>query len=87
MIKPTIGCVVWYKPFVHDAGGDQMHAATVAYVWADTTVNLSVADQNGNHYSRILVFLHQGDPESCPDGSCCWMPYQKAQAEKAEAAA
>ena len=77
MIKPTIGRVVWYN-----SGAMQMHAATVAYVWGDEMVNLSVVDQDGNQYGLTSISLHQGDAEDCPYGSCCWMPFQKKQAEK-----
>ena len=82
VIKPTIGRVVWFK-----AGGcDQMHPALVCYVHSDECVNLSVSDQNGNQYGQTSILLFHGDADECPVGQCCWMPYQKQQAEKAEQA-
>ena len=80
-IIPTIGRVVWFN-----TGRDQPHAATVAYVLSEDVVNLGVIDHLGAPYSATSVPLFQGDAEDCPEGSCCWMPYQKKQAEKAEAA-
>ena len=77
MIKPTIGRVVWYN-----AGEEQMNSAMVAYVHNDEMVNLAVNDENGVNYPCMDVPLFQGDAEDCPEGSCCWMPYQKKQAEK-----
>ncbi len=90
IIKPTIGRVVLYSPSDNDPGGksSQPHAATVAYVWNDGMVNLSVVDSNGTPYSRTSVPLIQ--PEFYIDGediSGCarWMDYQIGQAAKEKA--
>lgn len=96
-IKPTAGRVVWYHPFAHapwaaDAAsdfarlGDQPLAAIIAHVWSDTCVNLVVFDSNGNAHSRTSVTLHQGDGPCTSSPWCEWMPYQKGQAAKTEAA-
>jgi hypothetical protein len=90
MIQPTIGRIVWYRPSdfdhnvmtIHDA---QPLAATVAYVYSDTMVNLAVSDHLGNTYGRTSVILLQ-DGQATPSGAYCeWMPFQKGQAAKTEA--
>lgn len=82
MIKPSIGRVVWFK----DNGmSNQFMPALICYVWSDDMVNLVVFDGNGIPNQRTSVPLFNGDSEDCPDYQCCWMPYQKGQAAKAEA--
>ena len=90
MIKPTPGRVVWYHPSASDNFADPHPdpcAAIVARVWSDTCVNLCVIDANGNTHSRTSVLLVQ-DGNPVPTGGmwCEWMPYQKGQAAKADAA-
>lgn len=94
IIKPTIGRVVWFHPseFTGEAGfaghgNDQPYAAIIAHVWSDAMVNLTVFDANGTAHSRTSVALVQ-DGSPVPGGGfyCEWMPYQKNQAAKAEAA-
>lgn len=92
VIPPTVGRVVWYWPGPNDSGNyphsepRQPHAATVAYVWSDHMVNLSIVDHSGNQYSRTSVRLVQpGDDNRPVHGYCSWMPYQVGQAAKAEA--
>lgn len=82
MIKPTIGRVVWYRD---SALSDQFMSAQIAYVHSDWVVNLCVLDPTGEAFSAIDITLWQGDPDDCPESCCCWMPYQKGQAAKAEA--
>lgn len=70
--------------------------ATVIAVWNDRMVNLKITDNAGRDYVRTSVPLRQdGDPvPGQTDGKgnfhaymhCEWMPYQKGQAAKAEAA-
>ena len=86
MIKPSIGRVVLYQP--HEADqvvnhGDQPMAATVSYVWSDRMVNLSIADHDGNTFTKTSVTLAQDD-DAVEPGMCEWMPYQKEQATKQE---
>jgi hypothetical protein len=59
-----------------------MLSASVAYVHNETCVNLSVSDKNGDVAGRTSVILFHGDAEACPELQCCWMPYQKKQAER-----
>jgi hypothetical protein len=90
MITPTVGRVVWYHPGIGDSSvarnGDQPLAALVTTVWSDTCVNLAAFDANGIPFNRTSVFLYQGDTDRPGGGYCEWMPYQKGQAAKAEAA-
>lgn len=91
IIKPTAGRIVLYKPSraehisAPDAGG--FLAAIIAYVHSDSMVNLSVISANGVPTPRTNVLLIQ-EGQAVPEGSgyCCWMPYQIAQAARAEAA-
>lgn len=85
MIKPTIGRVVWYTQYQNEhltCDDSQPLAAMVCYVYSDSMVNLVVHDANGNSIPKTSVPLFQGDASECPEGSCCWMPYQQKQAEK-----
>lgn len=87
MIKPTIGRVVWYHP-PKSPSKDQPHAALVSFVHSDTTVNLAVFNDRGEHYNATSVFLWDGEsefPQSvAASGYAEWMPYQKGQAAKTE---
>ena len=74
MIEPTLGRVVHYHP--KDEPGER-HAAMIAKVNADGTVNLGCLTDNGVHYSAQNVTLVQ-DGEPNP-GQCEWMAYQKNQ--------
>lgn len=89
MIKPTVGRVVWYWPTLHDVASlklaysdtEQPLAATVAYVWRDDLVNLSVVDQNGMPFARTSVPLLENVLKPA-GGYAEWMPYQKGQAAR-----
>lgn len=89
MIKPTVGRVVWYWPTLQDVSAlklaysdtEQPLAATVAYVWRDDLVNLSIVDQNGMPFARTSVPLLE-DMLRPAGGYAEWMPYQKGQAAK-----
>jgi hypothetical protein len=87
MIKPTVGRVVLYTPlpqmertFPHE----QPFAAIITYVWNDGLVNLLVMRDDGATFPKTSVpLVHEGEPAQ---GQCGWMPYQKGQAAKTEAA-
>lgn len=94
MIKPTVGrvvlfrrCAQWHQPgFIVEDPTVEM-AATVAYVWSDRLVNLSVVDHGGATHRVTSVRLLQDDDTPGGDSHWCeWMPYQKGQAAKTEAA-
>lgn len=94
IIKPTIGRVVWFRPSQTTVdpgfashGNDQPYAAMIAHVHSDRLVNLSVFDANGTAHSRTSVELVQ-DGDAVPGCGyyCEWMPYQKSQAAKSDAA-
>lgn len=80
MIKPTIGRVVWY--WQNTVSQKQAHAAIVAYVHSDTTVNLVMFDENGTSTGLTSVRLYQNDGERPQLHFCEWMPYQREQAAK-----
>lgn len=88
MIKPTVGRVVWFYP----AGAsheDQPQAAMVSYVHSDTLINVGGFDHSGEPFSARSVLLLQDEGSyGNPGGGAwaCWMPYQKGQAAKTEAA-
>lgn len=91
MISPTVGRIVWYRPAQGFDTAMTVYdwlkplAATVAYVWSDTCVNLSVVDHAGVVHQKTSVHLHQGDGPCASSPFCQWMPYQKGQAAKTEA--
>lgn len=76
---PSIGRILWYYPPGHPAGA-QPHAAQVAFVQDDTTVNLGVVDDTGHPYTAVGVSLFH--PDAVPADVAAagnyvtWMPYQ-----------
>lgn len=93
MISPTIGRVVWYWPNIASGdaeGNDQPLAALIAHVLSDTCVNLAIFDKNGVSVEKpptSVLLVQDGNPRPTGGGFCEWMPYQKGQAAKADAAA
>ncbi len=84
MIKPSVGRVVIFR---NGASPHEEFAAVVAKVHGDRCVNLMVVDSIGNTAPRQAVTLLQDDdsPAGLPFW-CEWMPFQKGQAAKTEAA-
>lgn len=83
-IEPTVGRIVLF--FVNDQHPDHGFPlrADICFVHDDGTVNLSINDARGHHFSRCNVQLVQ-DGESPNSAEWCeWMPYQKGQAAKTE---
>lgn len=100
MIEPTPGRIVWYIPSERDKtggneppmyvnGGDPL-AAIITAVHGPRCVNLTVFSADGFPYRRMSVQLLQDDGQDSPtaqgDGYATWMPYQKGQAAKVDAA-
>lgn len=84
MIQPTIGRVVLFKGANQPSDG---WPALICHVWHARMVNLAGFDANGEPFKQTSVRLLQGD--DTPEGDVCWaewMPYQKGQAERADAA-
>jgi len=87
MIKPTIGRVMWYWPEKEDRE-DQPLCALVVRVHDDNMVNLAVFNVDGSSGGALRVpIVQDGSPHTAGDSPYCeWMPYQKGQAAKTEAA-
>ena len=85
MIQPTIGRVVWFYVYSPGQGHKGPLAAHVCKVHSERMVNLLVISEEGIVRPETSVHLAQ-DNEEVPAGNyCCWMPYQKGQAQKTEA--
>lgn len=86
MIKPTVGRVVLYTPTDAEktVGHTQPFAAIITRVWSDSMVNLFIIRDDGMASGKPSIRL-VADGEVAP-GQCGWMPYQKGQAAKTEAA-
>jgi hypothetical protein len=88
-IVPTIGRKIWYWPapgegVVHDP--KQAFDATVVCVHGHDRVNLAVKDHDGSQRNRGNVVLWNGVGDEPSRPYAAWMPYQKGQAAKTEAA-
>lgn len=90
MIKPTVGRVVLFYPSkaADVPEPSQPFAATVAFVHSDRCINIGYLDHNGQHHSACSVPLVQDDEvATTPAGYYAeWMPYQKGQAARTDAA-
>lgn len=90
-IKPTIGRVIWFTPSPAISPGidhrDQPLQGSIAYVHNDTSINVGGFDARGAPYAAINVKLVQ-EGEERPEGGhfAEWMPYQRGQAAKTDAA-
>lgn len=86
MITPTLGRIVWFQPH-NEAGLNTQQSAIIARVNDDGTLNLTVFAPDGYPYGIQNVPLLQDD-DPTPNGGFYaeWMPYQKGQAAKTEAA-
>ena len=83
IIIPTVGRVVWLWPASNVAAfPGQPHAALIAGVIDDNTINVMAADCYGNPYAVREVPLIQGDMMSPSERFATWMPYQVGQAAK-----
>lgn len=90
VIAPSNGRIVLFTPDDHFQGKqhskDQPLPAMICHVWGPTMVNLSVTDSNGNTWPVTSVELLQDDAAPTMSRYCEWMPFQKGQAAKTEAA-
>lgn len=99
VIKPTIGRRVWFRPsgaflasnpILTQLNPEQPMDAGIVYVQHDHMVNLIVTDHVGKTLAVPSVPLLAGHyvADEDTDVYCCceWMPYQKSQAAKTEAA-
>lgn len=83
MIEPTVGRIVHYF-FATGAGA---HAALLVGVHSERSINLAVFNDDGSHYPALEVPLLQDDDAPPAQGPwAAWMPFQKGQAMKLDAA-
>lgn len=86
MIQPGIGRLVHYRPDGADPAA-QPHAAIVILVNNERSVNLACFSPAGTYYHREEAPLLQDDDVAPATGGYAeWMPFQKGQAVKTEAA-
>jgi hypothetical protein len=86
IIEPTVGRNIYYYPPGHPAGA-QPHLGLIALVHSVRSINLACFNENGTAYAcQAVVLVQDGDPVPEQRGYACWMPFQKGQAAKAEAA-
>lgn len=81
MIKPTVGRVVLI--FQTDAQVDP-YPALITKVWGDANINVAGFNDGGTPFSESSIVLVQ-DGAIVTGRRAEWMPYQVAQAAKAEA--
>ena len=87
MTKPIVGSMVHFTPGLGDGIPqlDQPLAATIAYVYNDREVSLTVSDVNGNTHGRLNVpLLQDGDEAPSDTAYCRWPDGQDAQAAKGD---
>lgn len=86
-IQPTVGRVVWYRCYELDRKAPQPEAALIAFVHDERKVNLCVIGHDGRTRPEENVMLVQpGDVVEVSGHFCEWMPFQKGQAAKTDAA-
>ena len=73
MMTPTVGRVVYYNQGTKE--DPKLLASIIAFVWAESVVNLMVIDPHGNPINKACV------PHGTGGGNWNWMPYQKSKAE------
>jgi hypothetical protein len=89
MIKPTIGRMVWYWPDGRKRPTTyQPLSAQIAFVHNDQIINIGYLDENGRAHNATGVWLAQDGGVEADESTpyCEWMPYQKGQAARTEAA-
>jgi len=85
MISPTIGRVVLIKGRIGN-GGTQAEPALVTYVHGDRLINVGGFSSMGVPFALDSITLLQDDDAEPTGHYASWMPYQKGQAAKTEAA-
>lgn len=102
MISPTIGRKVWFRPhgiltvtnpttgmpeMISERDASQPMDASVVFVHNDRCVNLAVSDHHGRLFAVTgVTLLQEGDAVPATGWYAEWMPYQKGQAAKVDAA-
>jgi hypothetical protein len=88
VIAPTVGRIVHYRQMTPGQfpGSHDVVPAIITHVHSDRLVNLCVFDANGGTHQKTSVKLVQDGDEPEKFAHCSWMPFQKGQAAKLEAA-
>jgi hypothetical protein len=76
-VQPTVGRVIWFRPYKTDAiaqGGEQPLVGIVTYVNSNNSVNLAVFDQSGHASARTNVVLLQDNDAAPGDRSYAEWP-------------
>jgi hypothetical protein len=85
MIEPTIGRVVLFHAGDFHTS-DQVYPALVCKVWVNRLINVAYFNESGFNVGAVRIpLLQDDDPVPASGPYAQWMPYQKAQAEKANA--
>jgi hypothetical protein len=88
VIPPTVGRVVLVKDRHQCEDKTQPEVGFITFVHNDTCINVAGFDHYGGHFSLTSLTLIQDGVET-PEHITVraeWMPYQKGQAAKTEAA-
>lgn len=85
-MSPSVGRKVWYRP--EGAEGKTLDA-TVCAVNENSTINVAVHDEYGEHLGgfRNVVLVDEGGVAPGTGPYCEWMPFQIAAAKAATEAA
>jgi len=86
-IPPTVGRVVWVIRPLDSNDLKQPEVGLITYVQeGGRYINVAGFAQDGHPFRRTSLYLVQ-DGEAKPEGDfACWMPFQKGQAAKQDAA-
>lgn len=89
-IHPSNGRVVLYSPPaghpLRQTYGDALWMAMICHVWSDGVINIILTRPDGVQEPHHNVTLLQEGEVSTAEEWCEWMPFQKGQAAKTEAA-
>lgn len=86
MIKPTVGRVVWVVRPKDTMDINQPEVGLITYVHGDRCINVAGFNANGAPFAITSLTLLQDDDAKPEYSFAAWMPFQKGQAARHEAA-